>query len=199
MGKMRKIRLLIGVKGILSIACLTTVALALVVYTASVTMTPKFQFSQGATADTWDLYLNEVDQVRYMPGGVVAPSSPLETDPNSYAFEVVTDGNKVCAVAINIAEAVSSKFVKFDVRVKYWDSVASAWLYAELFESATGSASKAWINGLDVLDVGYIHQELSLTRFYLVEVTYTYDINDESDFLQETAMFEFTPYAASGF
>jgi len=198
MGKMRKIRLLIGLKGILSIACLTTVALALVVYTASVTMTPQYQFSQGATADTWNLYLNEVDQVRYMPGGAVAPW-PVDGDLASYAFKVVTDGNKVCAIAVRAASAVSAKFVKFDIRVKYWNIATDTWDYDQLYESATGLATKSWINGLDATDVGYIHQALSSTVYYLVEVTYTYDISNLAQFTQETATFEFTPYAASGF
>jgi len=200
MGRMRKIRLLIGVKGILSIACLTTVALALVVYTASVTMNPTLQFSQGANEVTLDLYLNEVDQVRYMPGGTAEPTLPEDTDLTTHAFKVVTDGNRVCAVAINIQSAVSSRFSKFDIRVKYWvDGTPGSWQYADLFESAKGSVPKTWINGGDAIDIGYVYQGPSLTRYYILEVTYTYDISDEADFAQETAVFEFTPYAASGF
>ena len=199
MGRIRKIRLLIGVEGILCIACLTTVALALAVYSTSVTMNPTLQFYQGANEVTWNLYLNEVDQVRYMPGGNAEPTLPKDTDLTTYAFKVVTDENRVCAVAIKIQSA-ASKFSKFDIRVKYWvDGTSGSWQYADLFESAEGTVPKAWINGGDAIDIGYIHQGPLLTRYYILEVTYTYDISDEADFAQETAVFEFTPYAASGF
>ncbi len=196
MGKMRKIRLLLGVKGILSIACLTTVALALVVYTASVTMNPTYQFTQGAATATWQMYLNEVNQVRFMPGGTTTPW-PVDANLDSYAFKVVTDGNRVCAVAIRISVPVSTKFTKFDIKVKQWDG--GAWQDAQLFTAATGSTIKASINGLITTDVGYIYQGLSTTGYYLLEVTYTYDIASVSQFLTETATFEYTPYAQSGF
>ena len=68
MNKIKKIGALLGIKGVLAIASLATIAVALVVYTASVTITPTLQFTIGASSDSWTVYINEVDEVRYLPG-----------------------------------------------------------------------------------------------------------------------------------
>lgn len=193
MGKMRKIQLLLGLKGILSIACLTTIAVALVVYTASVTMTPRFQFTQGAETDSWDLYLNEVNQVRYLPGGSVAP---VDSSLNTYAFKVVTDATKVCAVKIELTSVMdSSKFTNFDITVDYSDG--GAWAPAPLYASETGSTTITAINGLSGSAAGYIHQGISTTAYYIVKVTYSYD--KVADATSITATFQYTPLARASF
>jgi hypothetical protein len=61
--------LVLGVKGILCLACLSVVAFALVTYTATVTVTPTLQLTTGATSASWNFYVNEVNQIRYLPGG----------------------------------------------------------------------------------------------------------------------------------
>ena len=63
MKRVKKIGALLGIKGVLSIASLATIAVALVVYTASVTITPTLQFTIGASSDSWTVYINEVDEV----------------------------------------------------------------------------------------------------------------------------------------
>lgn len=195
MGKMRKIQLLLGLKGILSIACLTTIAVALVVYTASVTMTPRFQFTQGAATDSWDLYLNEVNQVRYLPGGSAAVA-PVDSSLNTYAFKVVTDATKVCAVKIELtSEMDSNKFTNFDITVNYWDG--GAWAPAPLYASETGSTTITAINGLSAGAAGYIHQGISTTAYYIVKVTYSYD--KVTDATSITATFQYTPLARASF
>jgi len=88
--KMKTERVLIeivGVKVILCIVSLVMVAMALVTYSATVTITTTQQFSIGATSASWTVYVNDVDKVRYLPGGSAEPT--LNTgDPSTYAFKV---------------------------------------------------------------------------------------------------------------
>lgn len=195
MGKLRKISSLIGLKGILSIACLTTIAVALVVYSASVTMTPKFQFTRGAQSDLWDIYLNEVNQVRYLPGGSAA-AAPNDLNLNTFAFKVVTDATKVCAVKIELTSVMDSgKFTNFDITVNYWDG--GAWSPVPLYASETGSTTITAINGLSSGAAGYIHQGISAATFYIVKVTYSYD--KVTDAASITVPFQYTPLARASF
>jgi hypothetical protein len=186
MNKIRKIRALLGIKGVLAIASLSTVALALVVYTASVTMAPTNQFTLGASAANWLVYVNEVNQVRYLPGGNSAP-----VDTSSYAFRVVTDADKACAVKIELTSAMSSAlFSNFDITVSYW-LTGSGWVAAQLYDSATGGSAVSSIDGLTT-NAGYIQQAASSDVYYLVEVTYSYDLTDSNTpvycYLQYTPM-----------
>ena len=119
MNKIKKIGAVLGIKGVLSIASLTTIAIALVVYTVAVTVTPSQQFTIGATSDSWTVYVNDVNQARYLPGGSAQPTFNA-SDTNTYAFKVVTDANKVCAVKIELTSAMnSSKFSSFAITVQY--------------------------------------------------------------------------------
>lgn len=195
MKSLRKIGAMLGVKGVLCLASLTMIALALVSYTASVTITPTIQFSIGATSDSWAVYVNDVDKVRYLPGGVAEPKFDANNS-NTYAFKVVTDANQVCAVKIELTSAVnSSKFSKFQITAKYW--TGAAWADETLYDAPTGSTTKTYINGLTPGDAGYIHQALSTTRYYLIKVTYSYDLVDETT--QVTATFQYTPLPQNSF
>jgi len=185
MNKIRKIGALLGVKGVLSIAALSTIALALVVYSASVTIAPTVQFTLGASTASWTVYVNEVDQVRYLPGGNSAP-----LDSSSYAFRVVTDANKASAVQIELTSAMDSGlFSNFDITVSYWVA-GTGWVSATLYDSATGGSSIGSIDGLTT-NAGYIRQAASNDIYYLVRVTYSYDLVDTTTPI--TATFQYTP------
>ena len=195
MNKIKKIGALLGIKGVLSIASLITIALALVVYSAAVTVTPTQQFTIGATSDSWTVYVNDVNQVRYLSGGSSQPTFNAG-DANTYAFKVVTDANKVCAVKIELTSAMnSSKFSNFVITAQYW--TGAAWADATLYDAATGSTPKASINGLTSGDAAYIHQAVSTTTYYLIKVTYSYDLVGETT--QVTANFQYTPLPANAF
>jgi hypothetical protein len=195
MNKIKKLGALLGIKGVLSIASLATIAVALVVYSAAVTITPTQQFTIGALSDSWTVYINEVNEVRYLPGNYSAPTlNPGDT--STYAFRVVTDANKVCAIQIQMASAMSSSlFSNFDITVSYWVA-GSGWTSETLYASNTGSTTISSIDGLTT-NAGYIHQAASTDRYYLVEVTYSYDIVDTTT--QVTANFEYTPLAQNNF
>jgi hypothetical protein len=199
----RKLRELLGVKGLLCLASLIVVALALVSYTATVTIAPTAQFTIGATTATWTIYVNDVDEIRYLPGtgtpsGSQQPGAPSDPDPNTFAFKVVTDSARVCAVNITLSSAVSSsKFSKFQITVMFWNSTSSAWQDETLYANATGSTTKAYIDGLISGDHAYVHHAASLTRYYLIKVTYSYDLVDETDSV--TVTFEYTPLPQSSF
>jgi hypothetical protein len=188
MNKIRKIRALLGVKGLLAVASLTTIAIALVVYTASVTITPTTQFTLGAATDSWTVYVNDVNQVRYLPGGNAAP-----VDTSTYAFSLDTT-NRGCAVQIELTAAMSgSLFSNFDITVMYWQS-GSGWASAQLYDSETGGSAISSIDGTTT-NAGFIRQTSGTgTTYYLVQVTYSYDLVDTTTAV--TATFQYTPLPA---
>jgi hypothetical protein len=110
----RKLKAVLGIKGLLCLASLTVIISALVSYTAVVTITPTTQFSIGATTASWTVYVNDMDQVRYLPGtgtpaGSQQPSAPSDADPNTFAFKVVTDADRVCAVKIELTTSGTTR------------------------------------------------------------------------------------------
>jgi hypothetical protein len=195
MKTVKKLYALLGAKGLLCITSWVMIALALVSFTANVSITPTQQFTIGATSDSWTIYINDVDKVRYLPGGFNEPTLD-DSNPNTYAFKVSTDANMVCAIKIELASPVnSSKFSKFQITVKYW--TGSAWNYETLYENPTGSTTKPYINGLASGDSGYIHQTTSTTKWYLIQVQYSYDLTDETT--QITVSFRYTPLPQNSF
>ncbi|MFQ5621698.1 MAG: hypothetical protein ACE5FT_07730, partial [Candidatus Nanoarchaeia archaeon] len=108
------------------------------------------------------------------------------------------DADKVCAVKIELTSAVnSSKFSKFQITVMRWNATASAWQDETLYAAATGSTTKSYIDGLTAGDSGYVHHAASLTRYYLIKVTYSYDLVDETT--QVTVTFQYTPLPQDSF
>jgi len=185
MNKIKKIGAVLGIKGVLAIASLTTIALALVVYTASVTMAPTSQFEIGVDTASWTVYVNEQDEIRYLPGDFVMPVDGSST----YAFRVTTDADKACAVQIELTGAMdSSLFSNFDITVSYWS--ATGWTSVTLYDSATGGSTIPSIDGLTT-NAGYIRQAASTVRSYLIEVTYSYD--KVATTTPVTATFQYTP------
>ena len=196
----RKLGAILGVKGFLCLASLTLIALASMTYTPIVYINPIQQFTIGATSASWTVYVNDVNETRYLPGSGSPASSGEPTfnasDSNTYAFKVVTDANRVCAVKIELTSTVnSSKFSKFEITAKYWNG--SAWDDEALYDAATGSNPKSYINGLTSGDAGYIYQGTSETAYHLIKVTYSYDQVDETT--QVTVEFQYTPLPQDSF
>lgn len=185
----RKIGLILGLKGVLAASSLITIAVALVVYSASVTVIPIQQFTIGSSSETWTVYVNEVNQDRYLPGGLSQPIFD-SGNPNTYAFRVITDADKNCAVKVELTSAIDNgKFSNFDITVDYWTGIT--WAPATLYDSATGPTTIAEIDGLTPGATGYIQQGVSSTTYYLVKVNYSYDLVDDTT--QITTTFQYTP------
>lgn len=198
----KKLGMILGLKGLLSVLSVTTVVLALVSYTADVVITPTAQLIEGVTSETWTIYVNEVDQYRYLPDGSGTPagSSKPADGTSTYAFTVTADSDKVCAVQIELTSAVDSgKFSKFQITVEKWNSTSSAWESETLYSAATGSAAKPYIDGLSAgpVDAGYVHQSTGATEYYLVVVQYSYDLVDTTDLI--TVTFQYTPLPQDSF
>jgi hypothetical protein len=194
MNKIKKIGALLGIKGVLAVASLMTVAVALVVYSAAVTITPTQQFTVGASSDSWAVYINDVNEVRYLPGNYSEPTFD-SGNTSTYAFRVVTGASRVCAVKIELTSAMSSAlFSNFNIAVSYWDG--GAWASATLYDSNTGVTTITAIDGLTT-NAGYLHQAASTDGYYLVEVTYSYDKVDTTS--QVTADFRYTPLPQDDF
>lgn len=196
----RKLGAILGVKGFLCLAALTAIVLALVTYTAPVTITPTAQFTIGATTASWTVYVNDINETRNLPGSgsPTGSQTPVfnSSDPTTYAFKVITDAAQVCAVKIELTAAVdSSKFSKFEVAAKYWNGLT--WTDEPLYDTASGSTTKSYINGLTPGDAGYIHQGTTTTRYYAIIATYSYDLVDETNLV--TATFQYTPLPRDSF
>ncbi len=72
-----------------------------------------------------------------------------------------------------------------------------AWDDETLYDAATGSSTKSYIDGLAPGDFGYIHQGTLETTYYLLEVVYSYDLTDETT--QIAVTFQYTPLPQNSF
>lgn len=185
----------LGVKGLLCLVCLAAVGFALVAYTNSVTISPTIQLSIGETTASWTIYVNEVDQVRYMPGGFSQPT--LSTgDSSTYSFKVTTDAYKVCAVKVELTTTINSTlFSEFQLTVL--SSTGGAWGAETLYSAAAGLTTKDYVDGLTPGDAAYIHQDISTVNYYIIQVTYSYDLVSQDTQIPIT--FQFTPLPQDGF
>ena len=195
--KFKKLGAVLGLKGILCIAALSIVVLALVSYTSTVTITPVKQLTLGAATDEWTIYINDVDQVRYLPGegspaGSTVPAAAPDGGSSTYAFNVTTDADRACAVNITLTTPVAdlANFSKFEITVTFWNTTTTTWEAAILYDAPTGGSTKSYIDGL-TSDYGYIQQAASTSRYYLIKVTYSYDLVDTTTDI--TVSFNYTP------
>jgi hypothetical protein len=193
--KLYKLFMSLGVKGALCLICLVAVGFSLVTYTSSVVISPMEQLSVGERNASWNIYVNEVNQTRYMPGGFSEPTlNPSDT--STYAFRVVTDSNKVCAVEVQLSSAMNaSEFSNFEITVL--SSTGGSWGQEPLYAASTGTTAKAYIDGLVQGSTAYIHQDVSTVKYYLVQVTYSYDLVNQTSQIPMT--FQFTPLPQDGF
>ena len=193
--KLFKLFVSLGVKGLVCIVCLAAVGFALVTYTNSVTISPTIQFAIGQTTASWTIYVNEVDQARYMPGGFSEPT--LNTaDSSTYSFRVTTDADRVCAVEVTLPTAMDpTLFSKFQITVL--SSTGGAWSNETLYAASTGATTKDYVDGLTQGNAAYIHQDLSTVCYYIVQVTYSYDLVSQNTQIPIT--FQFTPLPQDGF
>ncbi len=192
----KKVSAILGLKGVLCLFSLSIVTLALVSYTATVTITPVNPLTQGATAEDWTIYINDIDEVRYLPGaGTPAGSTVPSTSPNggsdTYAFKVDTDAGRSMAVNVTLTSPVNNtKFSKFEISVLFWNASDSSWDDATLYDAPTGGSTKPYIDGL-TNDYGYIQQSVSTSRYYLMKVTYSYDLVETTTVV--TVSFNYIP------
>ena len=192
----RKLKAALGIKGFLCIASLVTVALALVFYSAIVTITPTKLFTVGATTDSWTVYVNDYNETRYLPNNGSTPlgsfppnGPPVIGDPSSYAFYVSTGADKACAVNITMSTpADSTKFSSFQITVKQW--VAGSWVDIDIYDAPTGGSIKSFISGI-TNDFGYVQHPAGNSAFYVICVTYSYDLVDATAVV--TVIFQYTP------
>jgi hypothetical protein len=197
-----KKRYIVGIVALLLISTLL-VTVALVMYQSNVASTPTKQLTLGAAATAeWTFYVNEVNQAKYMPGvnisGIVQPTFSA-SDTSTYAFKVVTDSNKVCAVKINLLAPVDALlFSNYDVTVMACNTTEgfTTWASVPLYAAATGTTT-ATLSGLTPDGAAYIHQDLSNTDYYLVVVHYSYDLLDTNTAI--STAFVYTPLPQNSF
>lgn len=172
-----KKRYLLAAIALVAILIGVAVAVDFFSYTTTISIQPYKQLSQGVSSASWTIYVNEVNQVQYVPGATTEPTFNAN-DATTYAFNVTTDANKACSVEIGLTEAVSSSdFSSFQITVLYW--TGSAWSPATLYTSATGSITMSYIDGTTSTP-GYIQQAVSTSMYYLVAITYSYNLVDST-------------------
>lgn len=196
MNKIKKIRMALGIKGFLCLLAFVSIATALVSYTSEISANPIQQFTVGSASYKWDVYVNEVNQVKYLPGDTTLPT--LNTaDSSTYAYKVVTDSNKVCALKIQLTSVIDkTKFSNFNITVLCWNDTNGKWESEKIYAAATGSTVKSSIDGTSG-DLGYIHQATSTKAYYLLQVTYSYDKVDTTTTI-DTAV-QYTPLPQTAF
>jgi hypothetical protein len=195
---LRKLRAILGVKGSLCLLSLAMVVLALVAYTATVTITPAKLFTVGATTDSWTVYVNDYNETRYLPSSASVPAGssppigpPAIGDPSSFAFHVSTGTDKACAVNITMSTpANNNTFSSFQITVKSWTGLT--WNDIAIYDAPTGGSAKSFIRGTNATnDFGYVQHPVSTSTFYVICVTYSYDLVDTIDVV--TVTFQYTP------
>jgi hypothetical protein len=147
----KKLKLALGINGIIALICLGIFVVALITYTTTTSQTPVKQFYQGITSDSWNIYLNEQNCVRYLPGispeNVLPPSQPVDGETSTYAFKIVTDSYRVCAVDVRLSEeANSTLFSRFDIQALFWNTTATAWEVVPIFSGPTGDENSTSID-----------------------------------------------------
>lgn len=193
------LRAMLGLKGIICLAALIVIVVAQLTYTATVNINVgTTEFSQGKSTESWTIYPNDIDKFRYLPGaGTGGNATPTFNagDSNTWAFKATTDTVKGMAIKIELVDYTKTEnFTKFEITAIWYNTTASAWESAQLYDGATSSAgTKALINGTSSADHGYIHQERAtsgtLTRHYLIKVTYSY----ETEAAGPSVQFKYTP------
>jgi hypothetical protein len=89
----------------------------------------------------------------------------------------------------------ASRFSNFSITIEYWN--VTGWVSGTLYDAATGSTVKPYIDGLTAGDSGYVHQDLSTTQYYLIKVGYSYDKVDQTT--QIMTPFQYTPLPENTF
>jgi hypothetical protein len=86
-------------------------------------------------------------------------------------------------------------FSEFQITVL--SSTGGAWSNETLYAVSTGTTTKPYVDGLTAGDAAYIHQALSTTAYYIIQVTYSYDLQSQNTQIPIT--FQNTPLPQSGF
>ncbi len=173
--KLKKIPASSIIKGLICLICLVSVSFGLVTFTNGLTSPAAPQLTVGVSTASWTVYVNEVNQVRYVPGGFSEPKFSVG-DTSTYAFKVVTDAKNSCAVKVELASAIdTSVFSQFDITVLS-TTVSGTWSSEPLYIAPTGASTTSYLNGLMPGTAAYIHQGSSTTKYYLVQVIYSYNL-----------------------
>jgi len=187
------LRTILGVKGIICLVALIAIVIAQLTYTATVNITlGQTGYGQGKSTESWTIYENDIDEVRYLPGaGTGGNATPTFNagDSNTYAFKVTTDTVKGMAVKIELVDYTKTEnFTKFEITAMWYNS---GWQIAQLYDGPTASAGTiSFINGKTSGASGYVHQARSTsTRYYLIKVTYSYPTTASAPSIQ----FRYTP------
>lgn len=164
----KKLAWLLTGKSLLAIASMMTVALALVTYSATLTLTINPFFKVGLNSINWSVTTST--GARYLPNGASIPGTPSDPPTSSFAFRTQT-GSGWVQVGTS-TQAKPADFLSFRIFVLTWNS--SSWNNATLYVDNTFLVPLVGgIDGTSASSVGYLHVSTGAPLvFYAIQVNY---------------------------
>lgn len=165
----RKLPWILTGKAALAVGSIAMVALALVTYTATITITFSPFFTLGQATGAWST--NTASGTRYLPGNTVIPGTPGPvTATTTFAFSTITGGGYV-QVGTSTA-AKPTDFQSFKIFVLVFNS--TVWNNATIYtSSAFTSVLSGGVDGTNTATSGFIHVVAGQPQTYFaIEVIY---------------------------
>lgn len=169
--RQRRLAWLLTGKTLLALAGIATVALGLVTYSASLTLTINPFFKEGLNTIGWSMTTST--GARYLPQGASngsLPGAPSDSLTSSFAFRT-QNGTGWVRVGTS-TQAKLTDFQSFKIFVLTWNS--SSWSNATLYTNNTFLAQLVGgIDGTSSVSVGYLHVSTGAPQvFYAIQVNY---------------------------
>ncbi len=192
----RKLPWILTGKALIATGSIAMVALALVTYTATVTLNFSAFFVQGM-GNTASWTLSTSSGTRYLPGnqanaGTNTPGAPAQTNTTSFAFYTITGKGYV---KINLAANVpTADFNSYRIFVLTFNT--TTWNNATLYASSTYSTTGHIVGGIDGTGVNasaltaYLLIGQAAQVFYAIQVNY---ILAPTPGASTTTTFNYTP------
>lgn len=185
--RQRRLAWLLTAKTLLAIVGIVTVALGLVTYSATLTLTISPFFKEGLNPISWRMTTSSGS--RYLPGNNTIPGTPTDPPTNSYAFETQTGAGWVKVGTSTQAKVTD--FLSFKIFVLTWNS--SSWNNATQYTDTTFLVPLVGgINGTSASSVGYLHISTGTPQvFYAIQVNYVLAPSPADN--STTVTFSYTP------
>lgn len=165
----RKLPWILTGKSLLAVGSIAMVALALVTYTATITITFSPFFTLGQATGAWTT--NTSSGTRYLPGNTVIPGTPGPvTATTTFAFSTITGGGYV-QIGTSTA-AKTTDFSSFKIFVLVFNS--TVWNNATMYTSSTfGTVLSGGVDGTSTANSGFIHIVSAQPQTYFaIQVNY---------------------------
>ncbi len=165
----RKLPWILTGKSLLAVGSIAMVALALVTYSATITITFSPFFTLGLNTSAWTT--NTASGSRYLPGNTAVPGTPGPiTATTTFAFSTITGGGYV-QIGTSTA-AKTTDFSSFKIFVLVFNS--TTWNNATIYTtSAFSTVLSGGVDGTNTATSGFIHIVSAQPQTYFaIQVNY---------------------------